>query len=283
MLWFDSGKWTVERLAGQVRSMGIGPGERVFVHTGLRRTRIPRRDVPNLFAAYQQVLGPHGALFFPTHTYSCRGAVGCPPFHPDLRCDASIGIWPELARKEPGVIRSASPTHSAAGIGEGAAEILAGHDRVQPVGEDSPLDRLQRTGAKVLLIGCGFESCTLLHLAEYYADVPYLHLPCAGFEPIATVLLPNGDVEERPVEVVPGCSRGFPKFEKEFRKRGLIRDGHIGKARAMVCDMQPLLNAAVELLRANPAGYLCHTACATCTRRREQVENMAPWTGMSGK
>ncbi|MFO7976637.1 MAG: AAC(3) family N-acetyltransferase [Candidatus Hydrogenedentota bacterium] len=270
-MWFKSNKWTVDRLAEQMREMGIGEGDRLFVHTGLRKTKIARDVVPNLFAAYRKVLGPHGAVFFPTHTYSCRGAVGCPPFHPDLRCDASIGVWPELARKEPGVVRSASPTHSAAGIGEGAAEILAGHDEVQPVAEDSPLDRLQKAGAKVLLIGCGFESCTLLHLAEYYAAVPYLHLPCAGFEPIARVALPNGQVEERPIEIIPGCSTGFPKFEKPFRKAGLIRDGRIGKARAMLCEMQPLLSTAVELLRANPMGYLCDTYCATCSMRRERV------------
>ena len=269
MLWFNSPKWTVERLAGQVRDLGVESGDRIFVHTGLRNTKIPRKDVPNLFLAYRDVLGPAGALLFPTHTYSCRGAVGCPPFHPGLRCDASIGIWPELARNEPGVIRSASPTHSAAGIGEGVEGFLAGHDRVQPVGEHSPLDKLQQAGAKVLLVGCGFESCTLIHLAEYYAQVPYLHLPCAGFEPVATVLLPGGNIEERPIEIVPGCSRGFPKLEKPLRKRGLIRDGRIGKARVMLCEMQPLLNAAVELLKANPAGYLCDTYCATCTSRRE--------------
>lgn len=270
-MWFKSNKWTVDCLAKQLRDIGVEEGDRLFVHTGLRKTRIAREAVPNLFAAYRTVLGSNGALFFPTHTYSCRGAVGRPPFHPDLRCDPSIGIWPELARKEPGVIRSESPTHSAAGIGKGAAEMLAGHARVQPVGQDSPLDRLRNAGAKVLLIGCGFESCTLLHLAEFYADVPYLHLPCAGFDPVATVALPNGHIEERPVEVIPGCSSGFPKFEAPFREAGLIRDGHVGKARAMLCDMQPVLHKAVELLRANPMGYLCDTYCATCSMRRERV------------
>jgi len=269
-MWFNANRWTPDRLAEQLRDMGVDAGDRLFVHTGLRKTRITRDEVPNLFAAYREVLGPGGALFFPTHTYSCRGAVGCPPFHADLRCDASIGIWPELARKQPGVVRSASPTHSDAGIGHGAAELLAGHDRVQPVGKDSPLDRLQKAGAKVLLIGCGFESCTLLHLAEYYANVPYLYLPCAGFDSVGIVALPNGDVEERPVKIIPGCSRGFPKLERSFRKAGLIRDGQVGKARAMLCEMRPLLDAAVELLRARPMGYLCDTSCATCLLRRER-------------
>lgn len=268
---FGSRRSTIEHIAEQVRSLGVAPGDRIFVHTALRKTKIHPDDVPKLFAAYREVLGPEGALFFPTHTYSCRGAVTCPPFHPDLRCDRSIGIWPELARKEPGVIRSSNPTHSAAGIGKDAAEILAGHDRVQPVGEDSPLDRLRKAGGKVLLIGCGFESCTLLHLAEYYADVPYLHLPCAGFDPVAVIARPNGTLEERPIEVIPGCSGGFPKFEKAFRKAGLIRDGRIGKAKTMLCEMQPLLDAAVSLLRTNPMGYLCDRLCPTCTGRREQV------------
>jgi aminoglycoside 3-N-acetyltransferase len=173
------------------------------------------------------------------------------------------------------VIRSANPTHSAAGIGPAAETMLAGHDETQAVGVGSPLDRLRQAGARVLMIGCGFESCTLLHLAEAYAEVPYLRLPCATFDPVALVVRGEGGIEERPMEIVPGCSRGFPKFEKAFRRQGLIRDGRVGKAKAMLCDMDPLFQAAVRLLRENPLGYLCDGPCATCQRRRERVDMAA--------
>lgn len=259
----EAAKWTVDRLADQLRKMGVETGDRLFVHTGLRPMRLARAEVPNLLQAYLRVLGPDGAVYFPTHTYSMKRATLTLPYTLDTPCHPEIGAWPELTRKNPAAVRSMHPTHSAAGIGAGVAETLAGHHKVDPVGEDSPLDRLQRQDAKVLLIGCGFESCTLLHLAEHYARVPYLRaLPG---RPSAYGLLRRGDsVEEVPVYECPGCSHAFPRMEPELRDAGVVRDGLLGNAPVMVCDMLPLLLAATERFRRNPYGYVLQGECPRC-------------------
>ena len=261
-------EWTVERLLRQLRALGVAPGDRIFVHTGLHDLRLTRGDTPNLLAAYREALGEHGALFFPTHTYSYKGEAGDPVFHRDAPCHTLVGVWPELARKTPGAVRSMHPTHAIGAIGYDAERILAGHDSTEAVGFGSPLDTLRRLGAKVLLVGCGFESCTALHLAETYAQVPHLNLPQEDIVPVALARV-NGAIIEIPQHEMPGCSDGFPKFEPYFRIKGLIRDGRIAEGRAMLCDLAPMLNAATELLRESPRGFLCDANCITCNAARK--------------
>jgi len=148
------------------------------------------------------------------------------------------------------------------------ADIIADHEQRQPVGIDSPLDRLQKTGAMVLMIGCGLETCTLIHLAEVYADVPYLGLyPSDRDEPYG--VLRQGDrLVDVPIAQRPGCSQGFTKMTAGLQAAGVMREGRIGGAQVMCCDAEALLHTAVELLRDRPLGYLCDTRCLRCMRAR---------------
>jgi aminoglycoside 3-N-acetyltransferase len=260
-------KWSVDRLAGQLCALGITAGDRLIVHTGLRATALLRDEVRLLLEAYRAVLGPEGALFFPTHTYSFKGIPNRPPFDEDAPCHPMIGAWPELARKAPHVVRSRHPTHSLAGIGRHVGAILDGHDKVDAVGFGSPLDKLLQVSAKVLMTGCGFESCTALHLAEVYADAPYLRLSHYGIDPHALIRQGSGIVE-MPLGITPRCSNGFPKMEPRLQAAGLIRDGRLGAARAMLCPMERLVKAAVQAFRESPLSYLCDRDCLFCGHAR---------------
>jgi aminoglycoside 3-N-acetyltransferase len=267
--------WPADVLADQLRKLGVESGDKLFVHTSLRVMRLCRDDVPRLLEAYLDVLGPEGALYVPTHTYSFKGLPGAPVYTIDTPSHFTIGAWPEYVRRLPEARRSYHPTHSCAGIGAGVGEIVADHEQRQPVGLDSPLDRLQQLGAKVLLIGCGFEACTLVHLAEHYAEVPYLGLYPSDYDEPYGVLRRGAAFADIPITERPGCSQGFTKLEPGLRERGVIRDGMLGLARVMVCDMPDLLAAAVELFRARPLGYLCDTQCLRCTRVRHEYPDLA--------
>jgi aminoglycoside 3-N-acetyltransferase len=256
-------RWSADALATQLRRLGLGEGDRVFVHTSLRSMRMTQESVAGLLSVYRDVVGPDGMVLFPTHTYAFKGAPGNSVHYVDAPCYPLVGVWPEIARKAPGVVRSLHPSHSAAGIGPGVEAILDGHEHVEPAGLDSPLDRLQKLGAKVLLVGCGFESCTLLHVAETYAEVPYLPLARPGVEPIG-LLRRGGVIEEIPVGQPPKCSNGFPKMAALIRRAGILREGRLAAARVQVCDMAALLAVATEAFRADPLGYLCDGACPVC-------------------
>ena len=83
----------------------------------------------------------------------------------------------------------------------------------EALGEGTPLFRFARTGGKILMIGCDLEACTMVHEAEWEAQVPYLDInydPDWGRE--ALYYDDKGELIRVHYENIPGCSHGFVKM-----------------------------------------------------------------------
>lgn len=78
-----------------------------------------------------------------------------------------MGAIAERFRTFPGTRRSGHPTLSFTARGPLARKLLFPHPRESGVGPNSPAGRLRDLDSLVLLIGVGYERCTILHLAEY--------------------------------------------------------------------------------------------------------------------
>lgn len=78
-----------------------------------------------------------------------------------------MGAISELIRTKPGAMQRVHPQTSFAAVGPLAEKATAGHAFDCQLGERSPLARLEEAGAKVMLLGVEFDSCTAFHLAEY--------------------------------------------------------------------------------------------------------------------
>ena len=108
------------------------------------------------------------------------------------------GVSPSSRRR-----RSLQCTHPLSAIGPRAAEILAGHEKTHPFAVDSPLGKLWKLNAWVLLLGCGHNSSSTIHIAEEEAEnVPYLHRTR-----VQTIL--DGDRTHQVTVRRPGRSNGF--------------------------------------------------------------------------
>jgi len=79
----------------------------------------------------------------------------------------AMGRIPEYFRRRRGTKRSAHPDLSFCARGPCARKILRSHRARTGVGMESPAGTLYRTDAIVLMLGTGYESCTVMHLAEY--------------------------------------------------------------------------------------------------------------------
>jgi aminoglycoside 3-N-acetyltransferase len=172
---------TRESLAADLRSLGVDVGGVTLVHSAYKSLGFV---VGGPQAAVQALLDVAGTLVVPTHTpdNSDPASWGNPPVPPEwwpavraqttgfdlARTPASnwMGRLAELVRTWPGALRSDHPQVSFAAIGPRAAEIVADHDLVDGLGEKSPLGAIYRLDGQILLLGCGHDANTSLHLAE---------------------------------------------------------------------------------------------------------------------
>ncbi|MFI8889706.1 aminoglycoside N(3)-acetyltransferase [Streptomyces paradoxus] len=179
-------------LTREFRALGISPGEILLTHSSLRSMGPVRGESRAIVRALRATLGPDGTLVVPAFTpensdtsraYRQR-IEGCtelqieelrrtmPPYDPRYTPAPSMGRLAEEVRTLPEALRSDHPQTSFAAVGRLARVIVSGHSPDCHLGERSPLARLYDEGAKVLLLGVGYASCTAFHLAEYRVPDP---------------------------------------------------------------------------------------------------------------
>lgn len=167
-----------------LRRLGVRRGGVLMVHASLSGTG----TAPDLVRdALLAALGPGGTLVVPAFTpensdtsRAHREAVAgmsalevaeyrrsMPPFDPDATECPTMGALAECVRSTLGAVRSAHPQTSLAGLGPQARALLGRHPLRGHFGRLSPMARLYRADAQILLLRVGFEVCSAFHYAEY--------------------------------------------------------------------------------------------------------------------
>ncbi|QNS06928.1 aminoglycoside N(3)-acetyltransferase [Streptomyces xanthii] len=176
-------------LAADLRALGVEPGEILLVHTSLSRLGWVNGGAVTVVRALLDALGPAGTLAVPTQSGDLTDPsiwsnpavpanwwptirATMPAYDPLTTPTLGVGVVPETVRTWPGALRSAHPQTSFAALGARAAEIVEGHAPDCRLGDRSPLARLEERGARVLLLGAGYDACTSFHLAEYRLPSP---------------------------------------------------------------------------------------------------------------
>jgi aminoglycoside 3-N-acetyltransferase len=171
-------------LGEDLRDLGVLPGNTLLVHASLKSLGYVVGGATAVVQAVLDVLGPDGTLVVPAQTATNRDpstwddpafpeelwAVirdNLPGFDPDLTPSHAMGRIAEQVRTWPGARRSDHPQTSFAAVGPRARFLMADHRLTSPLGEHSPLARLEELDARVLLLGVGWESSTVFHLGEY--------------------------------------------------------------------------------------------------------------------
>lgn len=177
---------TRAKLADALRALGLKAGERVLVHTSMSALGWASGGPATVIWALMDVVTERGTLIMPAFSadLSDPSKWGDPPvpesWWPEIRASLpafdplrtpsrGVGRVAELFRSWPGVIRGPHPQASFAAWGRGAKTIVHPHPLEDTFGEHSPLARLYDRQARVLLLGCGFDSCTAFHLGEHRA------------------------------------------------------------------------------------------------------------------
>ncbi|GAB2738646.1 aminoglycoside N(3)-acetyltransferase [Streptomyces bullii] len=207
---------TRDSLATELRGLGVRPGETLLAHSSLRSLGWVNGGAVAVVQGLLDALGPDGTLVVPTQTGDLSDPAlwreppvpeewwrtiraTMPPYDPATTPTRGVGVIPETVRTWPGALRSAHPQTSFAAVGPRAAEVIEGHAPDCRLGERSPLAKLEAMGARVLLLGAGYDACTSFHLAEYRTPSPLVEVGRpgpAGWEVVTEVSITSDRFDE---------------------------------------------------------------------------------------
>lgn len=257
----SSGPVTVGSLVLDLQQLGLGPGDRVLVHSSLSSLGWVCGGAVAVVEALLSVLGPDGTLVVPTHSGDlsdpstwARPSVPeswwdtiratMPAFRPASTPSRGMGAVAEVARTWPGALRSNHPQVSFAAVGPAAAALTEGHQLADSLGEGSPLARLYDADALVLLLGVDHRSNTSLHLAQYR---------CGSWSRDQLF----GPVEEHGVRRWVGWSDidldtdDFPALGADLEAVELVRSETVGRATARLMRQRQVVDHATAWFRSH--------------------------------
>ncbi|WP_439025633.1 aminoglycoside N(3)-acetyltransferase [Haloarchaeobius sp. DT45] len=255
---------TVDRIATDLRDLGLAAGDTVIVHSSLSALGWVCGGPVAVVDAIQRVLTSDGTLVMPTHTgdYSDPGSWQHPPvpdeweqeirdtmpaYRPEVTPCRRLGAVPDTFRSYPGVVRSRHPIVSFAAWGAEAEAITADHSYDDPLGEQSPLARLYERDASVLMLGTDHGTNTSLHLAEYRDDNPDER------EPDGAPVVQDGERVWLEFTDIDLDTSDFPAVGEAFEETrpDAVSIGQVGEAASRLLDQRELVDFAAEWFTAH--------------------------------
>ncbi len=173
-------------LRRDLRALGVRGGAALLIHSAFGKLGWVNTGPQALIGALEDAVGETGTLVMTAQTgLSDPAEWNAPPvpktwvaevrrtmpaYDPKRTPVRGQGVVPEYFRGLPGVVRSAHPAISFCALGPRARSLMSGHTLEADFGEKSPLGKLVLAGAKVLMLGTDYTSCTALHLAEHRSE-----------------------------------------------------------------------------------------------------------------
>lgn len=250
---------TAASIEEELRALGVQDGDILLVHASLSRMGWVCGGPQAVIQALLQTVGAAGTIVMPAQSGGWSDPAEwqnpavpaewietiyreMPAFDPALTPTRGMGRIAELFRTWPGSMRSHHPQVSFSANGRLAAEIVREHPLTPQFGADSPLGKLYELGAKVLLLGVGYDSCTCMHLAE-------TRLPDMPKKRMGASVLADGERTWRWFEDYAYDADDFVQVGVMFDRSGHVASGRIGEAECRLFGARPAADAAEAWLR----------------------------------
>jgi len=230
-----------------LRALGLKAGDVAFIHSSLISFGHVEGGGEAVVRAFLEVLGPDGTLgvpIFNRYFTEGPGQVWDRDHSPSL-----MGRITETVRAWPGARRSPHAVHPIAAVGR-LAEDLTERRHVTDFAFDSPFARFLELDAWIVLIGVPFNNCTMVHLLEERAEIPYRH-----WVDRAGVVAENGVSTLRTfpfLQRYPGVGNDFLPLGDRLEKAGHVRIETIGKSTVRCFRSRDLYDIGTMALRQDP-------------------------------
>lgn len=245
-------------LVSNLSRLGVRPGDALMVHASLRAIGPVEGGAEGVLDALERAVGPDGTLLM---ILGCEcdwdwvndrpeaereallaaapvfDAINAPVFH-------EVGYLAEAFRKLAGTLVSDNPSGRFGARGRLARDLLKDAPWNDYYGPDSPLDRFCQAGGRVLRLGASPDTTTVLHYAEYLAEVPNKrrvrrYYRCQGINGPETRLVECLDDNDGIVDW-PGEDY-FATILRDYLTTGRATQGTVGSAKAELIDADDLV------------------------------------------
>ncbi len=244
----------------------------IIVHSSYKRINSTfLQTAPNdLINSLKNILTKNGSIIFPTFTYCFKKSSGDYEVFDRLNSKSKVGLLSETFRLSEGVIRTSSPTHSFALWGNVTKYIDENNSPESPLGKESVLDWFtHQPNSFVFMLGTDFSSLTYGHYLEIAAKVPwYDYSPWDYLNVLPIGVSISG---EQQLKEIPGCAKGFIKFEEHLLENNLIKKFEFNGLSSYLIRIKLLYDDGIKYFSENYRDLLCAAGtCPACDSRREK-------------
>jgi aminoglycoside 3-N-acetyltransferase len=232
-----------------LRILGLDKGDNVIVHSSLKAFGYVESGARTVIEALISVLGDKGTLIMPTFTLSFLMSES--PVLDLIRTPSETGLITEVFRRHENVFRSKHITHSVAAWGKCAKEV-ASLESATAWGQSSPFQWLLDNGGKVLMLGVGYDRCTMIHRVEEDLQVPYRKMKSF---PNAKTVLPDGKIEKNCSQVYylrDNFKSDLSRIAELMEKSDINKTTMIGMAKIRIAGSFDIYQFTINAIRQEP-------------------------------
>ena len=275
--------YELERLADDIRKMGFKKGDALMVHSSLKSIGWVEGGADTVIDAILSVIGEdEGVLFVPTltATFARAGWSEMTKYAFDPKQTPSrVGKITDTLWRRPNACRSEHPTHSLAAIGKNAEALVKGHGGdASTFDKRGPYGKYVKLEATVMFIGTAMGCNTTLHVAEDWAELPYMDNTAKAR------VMKVGEEVIVPLRKSPNGHRSFYASDENspavqlFYKLGLVREATLGDAKVQLIGAHDIINTMMKTYyEGEPAFLLCKKAdCEFCRKGRKDCQSEFP-------
>ncbi len=247
-------------LLHDLRALGVRSGDLLMVHSSVRNVGPILGGVNVLVQALFDAVGPEGTIAayvdFEPFFEEDDDPEHIPVFDKRIAHAArDHGVLHEALRNWPGALRSDHPDAGVVAIGSRAEWLTADHPFQYGYGTGSPFDKFHQAGGRVLMLGAPLDTITMLHYAEFLANIPgkrVVHYR-RRMTPETWVDFEEFDTGNPVAEYLP--ENVFEQIAQAFLDSGRGRSGPIGAANAFLFESRELIPFAVKWLESFGAAH----------------------------
>ncbi len=260
--------FSVARIIADLARLGVAPDALIMVHASLRAVGPVAGGAAGVIAALDGAVRPGGTILMVLGAHNDWqwvntlpeeeriGALhGAEPFdYRQTPSDPEVGTLAEVLRRHPGTLVSDHPEGRFAARGRLSQQLLCDQPWDDYFGPGSPLERFVAHRGEVLRLGADLDTTTVLHYAEYRADLPqkrrvrrYRLVTTPGGPQVAVV---SSLDDEHGIADYPGEDY-FAVILREYLATGRARTGLVGRARSELIDAADLVTFGARWMGAH--------------------------------